>query len=733
MTNPTHSSNALLIAALSYAKRGWPVLPLYEVEGGACSCGETECSTPGKHPLGALVPHGLKDASSDLKVVTDWWSRWVPANIGIVTGTAAGIVVLDIDPRHHGDKTFQTLQAELGPLPPTLMSHTGGGGSHLFFYTRGIEYRSRANALGSGVDVRAEGAYIAAPPSNHVSGGVYRWANDLPIADLPDLWQKRMLRQVSPKRNGNRNTGKIPQGSRNARLASLAGSMRRRGMSVEAIRAALWAENLERCEPRLSDGDVERIARSVGRYPPAPSESEPKHAPATPDNEPVIVGSGREDTANATRFVRQHGDVVRFWHGRGKWLLWTGTHWNDDALAEVVERAKDTAKQIYVEASGLPDNEAKALARWAERSLNRDKLTAMLALAASDPVIATNTETWDQDPFALNFLNGTVDVRTGELRPHSKADHMTKVVLCDYNPKIVGPHWERFVVQTFGTTLVPFMQKAVGYSLTAITSEKVAFLLVGPTNTGKSTFLVTLRNVFADYSSLIQIDTLMASKTPDNNTSADLADLRGARLVITSETEEGQRLREAKLKRITQGMGHIKTAKKYENPLEFPETHKLWMDCNHIPIIRGSDDAIWNRVIPIPCTHRVAEESQDRSLKDKLSREAEAIVVWTVAGAMRWHKEGLGRPDIIVETRTKWRDDMDVIGQFVTEGCTPEGSARAGELYQAFSEWSKKQGHERVMTATAFGLRMVERGFEKERDRQGWFYLGISLNGGLFQ
>jgi putative DNA primase/helicase len=364
------------------------------------------------------------------------------------------------------------------------------------------------------------------------------------------------------------------------------------------------------------------------------------------------------------------------------------------------------------------------MGRWAERSLNREKIAAMLFLAQSDPRLATQTKTWDQDPWSLNFENGTVDLRTGELRPHDKSDFITKLVDARYTPELIGPRWSRFITETFGE-LDDWIQKAVGYSLTGITSEKVSFFLWGITDTGKSTFLATLRELFHDYSSLLQVDTLMASKSADNNVAADLADLRGARFAITSETEEGQRLREAKLKRITQGMGSIKSCRKYENPVVFPETHKLWLDCNHAPMISGTDDAIWNRVIPIPCTHQVSK--RDTELKQKLLSERDVIAAWVVKGAIRWHQEGLGCPEIILRTRQQWREQMDTIGHFLRECCVEDKQAtvRASQLYNAFKLWAQLQGHQHILTSTAFGLRLVERGYVKEHDMHGWFYWGI--------
>ncbi|HEX2713682.1 MAG TPA: phage/plasmid primase, P4 family [Candidatus Acidoferrales bacterium] len=370
------------------------------------------------------------------------------------------------------------------------------------------------------------------------------------------------------------------------------------------------------------------------------------------------------------------------------------------------------------------------MGRWAERSLNRDKIAAMLELAKSDPRIAITTGKLDQNQWLLNFTNGTVDLRTGVLREHRHDDYITKLVRHAYRPDLVAPRWLYFVGQTFGD-LADWSQKAVGYSVTGLTTEKAVFLLLGRTDTGKTTFLTTLRRVFADYSALLQIDTLMWARYQDNNTSADLADLRAARLVVTSETEEGQRLREAKLKRITQGMGEIKAVRKYENPFTFPETHKLWIDANHAPIVRGTDDAIWTRLLPIPCNHRLALREKDIELAGKLLAEGEGIAAWAVAGAVRWSREGLGRPDPIEETCASWREQMDTLGEFLAECCIEgEGESEGGsELYGRYRQWAEEHGLKDAMTATGFGIQLTSRGFRKRKDsktrRIAYFGLGL--------
>ena len=262
-----------LDAALSYAARGWPVLPLHGVREGACTCGRPDCSSPGKHPRSA---HGVNDATADKQQIEAWWGDWPDANVGVATGAVSGLVVLDVDPRNGGDDSLDARIAEHGPLPDTVESLTGGGGRHLLFKHPGGTIRTRPDALGRGLDLKADGGYIVAPPSLHASGKRYEWElssdpADLEVADAPDwLLALPQAKTRGERRDAGGSDGQpIRNGERNDALTSLAGSMRRRAMTEAAIRAALQAENRERCEPPLPDEEVERIAKSVARYAPA--------------------------------------------------------------------------------------------------------------------------------------------------------------------------------------------------------------------------------------------------------------------------------------------------------------------------------------------------------------------------------------------------------------------------------------------------------------------------------
>lgn len=242
--------SAMLEAAVSYAKDGLPIFP---------------CTPGDKNPL---TPHGFKDSSTEAPQIRRWWTQWPDANIGIATGKTSGLLVLDVDPRNGG---FESLEALFPPgkRPRTAMQITGGGGLHIFFEHPG---RMRGIKLAPGIDVKADGGYIIASPSVHPSGKRYRWVEGRSLADLqPAKVPDWLLSEMNSR--GRRSTTATTTdsevwsvGERNNRLTSLAGTMRWRGMSQEAIEAALLEENQQRCDPPLDEGEVQRIAASVSRY-----------------------------------------------------------------------------------------------------------------------------------------------------------------------------------------------------------------------------------------------------------------------------------------------------------------------------------------------------------------------------------------------------------------------------------------------------------------------------------
>jgi Bifunctional DNA primase/polymerase, N-terminal/Primase C terminal 1 (PriCT-1)/DeoR-like helix-turn-helix domain len=260
----------LLETALGYAGRGLPVFP---------------CRARGKVPL---TEHGFQDASTDTATVLAWWTQWPEANIGLATGAASGLVVLDVDVQHGGQGTLNERERERGKLLRAPEVLTGGGGKHVYFAHPGGELRNSAGQLGPGLDVRGDGGYVIAPPSVHESGRAYKWLRELGTLPAPPAW---LLEHAESRRNAPAPKVEtvIPSGRRNDELASLAGSFRRRGMNENEILAALEAVNQERCRPPLTADELQRIAASVGRYKAAAKLGKPAYDGPTRELSDVVA------------------------------------------------------------------------------------------------------------------------------------------------------------------------------------------------------------------------------------------------------------------------------------------------------------------------------------------------------------------------------------------------------------------------------------------------------------
>jgi hypothetical protein len=272
-----HGSDRLKFA-LTCAKRGWLVFPLYSIDrNGRCTCVNPACNHPGKHPK---TQHGFKDATRDRKMIVSWWHDDPEANIGICTGVASGIVVLDVDPRHDGEESLRNLERNYGPLPSGPCVKTGGGGWHYYFLHPGSSAKiSNKTSILPGIDVRADGGYVVGRGSVHQSGKKYTWVEgetpeDLPVPPFPEWLCKILLAKPAPA-TANSAVSAIPEGERNSRLTSLAGALQWRGADPATIRAALLTENERRCKPPLPESEVQSIVSSISKYEPRPIHSAP--------------------------------------------------------------------------------------------------------------------------------------------------------------------------------------------------------------------------------------------------------------------------------------------------------------------------------------------------------------------------------------------------------------------------------------------------------------------------
>lgn len=393
------------------------------------------------------------------------------------------------------------------------------------------------------------------------------------------------------------------------------------------------------------------------------------------EGEPDLLVQGMNDDGNTERLMIVHGRDIRYCPPMNKWLIWDGRRWCIDEVNRIQELCVSVMRQFLAQATERSSGDEW---KFAHKSLSYTGICRSISLAESRATVMPRE--FDTDPWALNCLNGTIDLRTSVLRDHDREDLITKLVHYNYDKESKCELWLKFLWSAMGDSeeateeqvmralrLVEYIQRALGYSITGSTIEKAVFIPLGEFgNNGKSTMLDTVRKIIREYSALLQVDTLMV-RQESNNTQADLADLRGARFVQTSETEESQSLSQGKLKMLTAGMGTIKAVRKFENPIEFEQTFHIWLDTNKMPYIKDPDDtATLARLHPIPFLVQIPDNKIDQQMPEKLQKEASGILAWMVDGARQWFEKKLGKPQEIINARNEWKNaQSDPWGQAV--------------------------------------------------------------------
>lgn len=490
-------------------------------------------------------------------------------------------------------------------------------------------------------------------------------------------------------------------------------------------------------------GTIEQLAAlaaDVTEYTPAPEPDDDQ------GREPLLSFRAT-DAGNGEALAHLYGADLRFDWLRERWLRWTGTLWEPATMGHLAYLAKETARQRYT-AAGRADN--TALRKWAFASEARGRVESGIFFARGEYPISDDGDGWDADPDLLGTPNCIVDLTTGTARPGTRADRVTMKTSVAFDPSAEAPRWTRFLDEVFGGDgeMIDFVQRAVGYSLTGHISEQVFFLLNGRGSNGKSLLIEVLDAVLGDYGHTAPFKVFDYAQRTDH--AQELAQFEGRRFVIAAESVENARLNEERLKALS-GSGTIRANLMRQNSREFPNTVKLWLATNHRPRVLDDTDAFWRRARLIPFGTRFVDDDVleadpelrddqtvlpcDKHLKAKLMDEAAGILRWCVAGAARWHEDGLRVPDRVKQASTAWRDEADELGEFMG-ACCELGAARrvfADDIYRVYFRWAAIQGlrEREVLSRTAFGRRLGHR-FDRRRvlidDRRGMVYFGVGLS-----
>jgi putative DNA primase/helicase len=470
------------------------------------------------------------EASQDPETIRGWSQQFPYAVVGLLTGKRSGKIVVDIDDLL--ELKVSGLDLSDGVAVPTHRP----GGTHYYFAL------PRSGKLPPGIadgkiDCRSEGNFVVVwgdPPDESM------------LKPLPEAVAQFFIdRRIRRPAGNDRDPEIIAEGERNGSLASLAGTMRRRGMSEAAIRAALLEENETRCRPPLPTEEVGAIAASIALYDPEPK--------ALPGATVVSLSEHLSDDGNALRLVANFGDIICYVpelgrEGRDGWYIWDGSRWVKDTNGYIMELCKQTAHRILEELAGVLEQgrgsfEAeREYRRWAKTSESLAKLRAMRTLASTNDDVVVNAAKLDTNKKLLNCPNGTIDLETHTLREPDEEDRITKSTRFEYHPDAQFPEWAGFLKWlTLGRAgLEEYLQRLLGYSLEGGNPERIVLLLYGIGWNGKSTLLKTVRAVLGDYAKRVDKKTFLVSG--DGGTASPyVAQLPGLRFIYTSETEEGNR------------------------------------------------------------------------------------------------------------------------------------------------------------------------------------------------
>ena len=445
--------------------------------------------------------------------------------------------------------------------------------------------------------------------------------------------------------------------------------------------------------------------------------------PSTVPNGPVTVKSAKPqdqdqaDLANARQLVALFGDQLRYVVPWKKWLYWDGTRWAIDDTGQAWRYAKQVADK-------LPKRTGRG---GPTRVQTAPGLGAMLQLAGTEPEIAVAPGALDADPYLINVRNGTLDLRTGQLRPHNQADLLTKMAGAGYDPQAVAPGFAAFLERVQpDPEMRDFLARLFGHALLGTVVEHVLAIFYGIGANGKTTLVEAVSQVFGDYARPIDPELLVVRGDVHPTGTAALF---GLRLAVTHELDAGRRLAEATVKRLTGG-DKITTRRMHEDFWDFNPSHSLVMHTNHKPIVRGTDEGIWRRLRFIPFDVVIPEQERDGKLPERLELEADGILLWAIAGYWNWVSRGLAAPEQVITATQGVRGESDMLGLFLTERCRLDAgpaTVQSSVLFTAWCDWCRRENVE-AGSQTAFSRDLTNRGYEKRKDGVGHMvWAGIDL------
>ena len=420
------------------------------------------------------------------------------------------------------------------------------------------------------------------------------------------------------------------------------------------------------------------------------------------------------DVGNVERFIDVTSGNVRFVPGLDKWIIWSGARW--EAMPNVFEIARHIVRSICTESERETDDEKRRkIIQWGLKSQQKQRLDAMVDLARQSRDILLENTRLDATSHLLGVANGTVDLRTGKLLAPERERFITKSTAVPFDPESTCPRWEDFVLEIMDgdVVLAGFLQRLAGYALWGGNPEQVVVILYGTGSNGKSTFVSTLQRILGDYARQIDPASLMAARHANaGGPRDDLVRLYRARYAVAVESGDGDRLDESLIKTVSGGDVIYARGMYARRGIEFTPEFLLMLATNHRPVIRGTDYAIWRRLVLVPFERSFREHERDTHLTETLKDELPGILTWMVDGCRAWQRDGLAIPEKALMATDAYRSDMDVLGDWIDERCIrdPGAVTPVADLYRNYREWCEDEGG-KAYSSRWFGRALESKGF----------------------
>ncbi len=481
--------------------------------------------------------------------------------------------------------------------------------------------------------------------------------------------------------------------------------------------AITLAKAVSDCANFYTPSALDHYSFTIGNMakPPSPEKNLPMHT--------------LDDTGNAERMNDFCGNVFRYNYTDKRWMYYKNGVWLYDDRGAVFMAADVILERMKMELKSWTEHDGGSMLQNYQKHMKKTRSHSAKEnmIKEFQHLVPISPSELDTHKTLVNAQNGIADLETGVVSSHNAKLYMTRMLgtTIPENPKY-PVRWTAFLEDIFGgdKELIRYIQKALGYCLSGLTTEQCVFFLYGNGRNGKSTFLEIVRLILGEYATNIQPESILI-RNMSSSANTDIARLKGARLVTSVEPNEGMRLNEGLIKQLT-GDDMVTARKLYGDEFEFRPQFKLWLATNHKPAIRGTDVGIWRRIHVIPFTKVIPEDKVDKNLSEKLQQELPDILAWMLKGYRLWRYEGLDKPKAILDSVKEYQTEMDVLSSFIeSEYCTSGGEVKASQIYAVYCQWAS-ENNEYKMPSRKFGIEMSKR-FNKRKTNGNVVYMGISL------